>query len=62
MSQPTTHDTYAARYVQPYVAPEDTPRVLTPASPLADLQAALSGTADPPPPDEAITANLAGRH
>jgi hypothetical protein len=61
MSEPTTHDIYAARYIQPYVAPEDTPRVLAPASPLAALQAALSVTADPPP-DEAITANLAGRH
>jgi hypothetical protein len=62
MSEPTTHDLYAERYIQPYVAPEDTPRVLAPASPLAALQAALTVAADPPPPDDAITANLAGRH
>ena len=62
MSEPTTHDTYASRYIQPYVAPEDTPRVLAPASAIAALQAALSVAADPPPPDEAITANLAGRN
>ena len=49
MSEPTTHDLTMLRYSQEYVAPENVPRVLTPTPPLADLQAALSVTADPPP-------------
>lgn len=47
MSLPTTHDLYAERYRQDYVAPDDVPRVFTPA-PLADLQACMSS--DPPTP------------
>lgn len=51
MSKPTTHDTYASRYIQPCVPPpSNTPSGPTPSPPFADLQAALSVTADPPPP------------
>jgi len=49
MSEPTTHDLTMLRYTQEYVPPGDVPRILTPVPPLADLEAALSVTADPPP-------------
>jgi hypothetical protein len=48
----TTHDTYAERYMQEYVAPEDVPRVLIkPAPPLADLEACMR-TDQQPAPDQ----------
>lgn len=49
MSEPTTHDLTMLRYTQEYVPPGDVSRVLTPVPPLADLEAALTVTADPPP-------------
>lgn len=53
----TTHDTYAERYMQPYVAPEDVPRVFTPAPPLADLQACMSTAEQPAPTPTSGTAD-----
>jgi hypothetical protein len=45
----TTHDTYMLRYSQEYVAPEDVPRVLTPAPPPADLEACMRTDKQPAP-------------
>ena|ERR1017187_9301424 len=60
MSQLTTHDVTMLRYSQPYVAPEDVPRVLTPVPPvpalddLSDLRACM-GT-DPQSDTDALSA------
>ena len=49
MSQLTTHDVTMLRYSQDYVAPEDVPRVLTPAPPLAHIEACMRTDQRPAP-------------